>query len=401
MSDKTIESTPWIRRKSTLVGGLTALAIVVVVAAIKGNPEGDINANTAGGLGAATNQKGNGSALGTAGQSAEFNQTFAARLREEQAAESARINTELRREMEARFTAESERTRAESLKQNEEVIKRMEALTQAQNEANAALAERNRIEAIKSLKFVQPRAPTGVPSSAADPLDSSASAPSFAVRNVIPPNGFVKGRLLNGVVATLGEAPTAFLVALEGTYKAANGVTVNLNGCMATVEGRPNLAAGRIDGKPAEITCNFENEGRVQTWQVGGWIVDAEDGIRGLSSVIVDNTGKKITAAAAASALAAAGNALNESQYSTTTNTTSGTSSRVFTGSAGSVFAGNVISGAGQGVQTALAEHYALYKPTLQKGANSAITLVLTNELVVPQQGRQITQSTNLVEVKK
>lgn len=395
MSDNT--NTPWIRRKSTLIGGGLGLLVVLIAATIANNPSPAPTAPQQGKPGQAD------VGLGTAGQTAEFNQTFAQRLREDQAREAEAQKKELKREMEAKVAAETERIRAEVARGNEGITQKLEALTRAQEEAAAAAAERAKEDSIKSLKFIQPRArptePGAQSGNAAE--DAGNQGQVKQIRDVIPPQGFVKGRLLNGVVATVGDAPTAFLVALEGSYKAANGYTVNLNGCMATVEGRPNLAAGRIDGKPAEVTCNFEKEGRTQTWPVSGWIVDATDGIRGLSSIIVDNTGKKITASALAAALAAAGTALNESQYSTN-NSTTGTN-KTFTGSPSTVLTGGAVAGAGQGLTNAINEHYALYKPTLQKGANAEVTLVITNELTVPPQGSHITRNTNVstAEAKK
>ncbi|MDT8992870.1 hypothetical protein RQP54_18495 [Curvibacter sp. APW13] len=398
---------PFIQRKSTIVGGLLILAVIVTIASL-GQGDGARPASAGGAPGQRTQPNGESAGMGSAGQTAEFNQTFAARLREEQAKEIARIESEVKREIDSKVSAEAERIRQDARTQQAELLQRLDSMTAAQKEAAAALEERNRQDSAKTHKFVSPRPQLSdqkLSTSTGGEQVASAIDAGLAGREgttskpVIPPNGFVRGRLLNGVVATIGDAPTAFLVALEGTYKAANGYTVNLNGCMASVEGRPNLAAGRIDGKPAEITCNFEQEGRVQTWQVAGWIVDATDGIRGLNSVIVDNTGKKITAAALAQSLAVAGQALNESQYSTT-NSANGVN-RSFTGLPEKAIAGGALAGAGQGLNTAIAEHYALYKPTLQKGANSPVTLVITNELQVPQQGAHITGNTNTVESKK
>jgi conjugal transfer pilus assembly protein TraB len=393
---------PFIQRKSTIAVGLGFLFFLIVAASIgqgSNSGPGSVSSSTQG-----KGSNGEQSGLGSAGQTAEFNQTFAARLREEQAKEIVRVEAEVKRELDAKFAVEAEKIRQESRGQQQELLQRLDALTAAQKDAAAALEEKSRQDAAKAHKFVAPR-PLVDPRqiSSLDQVqvspDGISQTKEPASKPVIPPNGFVRGRLLNGVVATVGDAPTAFLVALEGTYKAANGFSVNLNGCMATVEGRPNLAAGRIDGKPAEITCNFEQEGRVQTWQVAGWLVDASDGLRGLNSIIVDNTGKKITAAALAQSLAVAGQTLNEAQYSSSSS--AGGVTRTFSGSPEKAIAGGALTGAGQGLNTAIAEHYALYKPTLQKGANSPVTLVITNELPVPQQGTHITNNTNTLETRK
>lgn len=392
-------SKPFIQRKSTIAIAVSALLLIVIAASIgQGAPASPESNGTAAG-----NSNTQSGGMGSAGQSAEFNQTFANRLREEQAAQAARIEAEVKSEIATKIALEGDRIRLEAQAQQQAVLQRIDAMTAAQRDATAALEEKNRQDAGKSHKFSTPKAPVDV--NQINSLDNtlpsaeSQSVGTHVSKSVIPPNGFVRGRLLNGVVATVGEAPTAFLVALEGTYKAANGFTVNLNGCMATVEARPNLAAGRIDGKPAEITCNFEQDGRVQTWQVAGWLVDATDGIRGLNSEIVDNTGKKISAAALAQSLSVAGQVLSESQYSSSNGTNGNT--RTFTGSVDRALAGGALTGVGQGLSTAINEHYALYKPTLQKGANSRVTLVITNELPVPREGAHITNNTNVVDTKK
>jgi len=389
---------PFIQRKSTIAIGIGTLLLIIVIASIgQGGAGRQIDS--------ANPQRVQGNAttgLGSAGQSAEFNQTFANRLREEQATQAARLESEVKKEIAAKVAIEVDRLRLDSQAQQQAVLQRIDELTAAQRDATAAQVERNRQDAAKAHRFVSPKSILDPNQPPAQDQTAGASEPSstpLVSRSVIPPNGFVRGRLLNGVVATVGDTPTAFLVALEGTYKSANGYTVNLNGCMATVEGRPNLAAGRIDGKPAEITCNFEQDGRVQTWQVAGWLVDAADGIRGLNSVIVDNTGKKITAAALAQSLAVAGQVLSESQYSGSSSVNGST--RTFTGSVDRAIAGGALTGAGQGLNTAINEHYALYKPTLQKGANSPVTLVITNELSVPREGAHITNNTNVVDAKK
>ncbi len=350
--------------------------------------------------------------MGSAGQTAEFNQTFASRLREEQAAIAARLEKSLLEALRKELGSEAERSKLESQRREADFASRLERLTQAQRDAQQAADRRQEADSAKGLRFKAPMASTALadvlgngeanstPGSTRQGLQKTADLASTAsYQPVIPPNGFINGRVLNGVVATIGEAPTAFLVALEGYYKAANGSVVNLNGCNATVEGKPNLAAGRIEGKPAQITCNFGDEGRVQTWDVAGWVVDNEDGIRGLRSVLVDNSGKKITANALSSTLAAAGAMLSQSQL-TNTQTAAGNSTAM-TGSIGQAVAGSALGGAGTGLQQALSEYYALYKPTLQKGGGAKVTIVITNELPVPREGSYITSNVNAVEAGK
>lgn len=380
---------PWIQRKSTLIGGFVVIVLLAVVVSVTVNPSPrSPSAREAAGQGV--------QGLGTAGQSAEFNQTFATRLREDQAREIERMKREMNEQLDSRVAAEGTRIRAEVTQGNQALLQRLDEMSKSQQEAAEAARQPS---AQRTLQFKSPAARSGEsgvrPLTGADAVpDPRAGAGTPTTQPVIPPNGFVTGRLLNGVVATVGEQPTHFLVALEGQYKAANGFVVNLNGCMASVEARANLAAGRIDGKPAEITCNFPSQGRVQTWPVAGWVVDDQDGIRGLSASIVDNTGKKITASALAAALGTAGAALSGRQFTTTTG--GGGTSSTLTGNPSEVLMGGAVAGAGQGLTAAVNEHFALYKPTLQKGGGSPVTLVIANELAVPPEGAHITRNTGV-----
>ncbi len=380
---------PFLQRKSTIFGAVGAFALLIVVMTLASGPTPSAHQP-----GSPSDSASAG--LGTAGQTSAFNQTFAQRLREEQSQQTARIERELKEQMEARLAASAAAMQADAARQVQALQQQINDLEGQRPQAGEpAPLSSARPHQFKAPGVSMQDAPAGVrPVSTIDGNGEAATVapPAASSKPVIPPNGFVAGRLLNGVVASIGDSPTAFLVALEGMYKAANGYTVNLNGCMATVEGRANLGAGRIEGKPAEITCNFPQDGRVQTWQISGWIVDQEDGIRGLRAQIVDNTGKKIAASALATALGGAGTALNAKQF--TTNSGTGGSSSSFTGNATDAMTGAALAGAGSGAAAAINEHFALYRPTLQKGGGTRVTLVIANELSVPPAGAHITNNT-------
>lgn len=204
---------------------------------------------------------------------------------------------------------------------------------------------------------------------------------------VIPPNGFIKGRTLNGVVAVVNAPAKPFLVKLHGQYRSANGYVMNLDSCTAYVEGRADLSAGRILGKPAKLTCNFAGRGS-KTWDVSGYVVD-NDGIEGIVGVINDNGGKKLAGAAAGSGIALAGSRLSAAQTQSYAGT-GGTSSAV-TGSVGSDMVGGLAQGVGSELSRQVIEHYNQYQASVQVGGNREITIVLLNELSVPDSGNEIT----------
>jgi conjugal transfer pilus assembly protein TraB len=224
-----------------------------------------------------------------------------------------------------------------------------------------------------------------VPASAAGA--AIVAPPGGVARAVVPPNGFIRGRLLSGMVATVGAQPTASLIRLEGQYRTANGFVVDLNGCMLAAEATANLAAGRIEGKPARLTCNFD-DGRSQTWDVGGWLVDGSDGIRGVKGVIVSNEEKKVALRSFGAALDAAGKVIVQDQYTYQTSPigTVGT----LTGDAGKAVAGGALSGAGAALNEEVQNYYRLFAPSIQVGAQTAVTVVLTNPLDLPAEGSYV-----------
>jgi TolA-binding protein len=205
----------------------------------------------------------------------------------------------------------------------------------------------------------------------------------------LSPHGFVDGRLLNGVVAIVGGSERESVVALTGSYQAANGFLTDLNGCLALVQGRPELPAGRIDFKVSRLTCNFP-DGASKTWDVSGWLVDT-DGIRGLRARIVENVGRKALVASAGGALGGVGRRLSQQQYQISAGPLTSTSS--FIGSATHDAIGGSAEGAASALEQSIADYYNLYAPSLQVGGGTPTSVVIANELKFPPSGVSSTQT--------
>lgn len=112
----------------------------------------------------------------------------------------------------------------------------------------------------------------------------------------IPPLGFVRATMLNGVDALVGGSTTPALVRLSGTYKTAMNSTISLDGCVAMVEFSGNISTERATGKPARMTCVYP-DGGAATYQLSGYAVDAEDGIIGIPGVLYEGDPSRIAAA--------------------------------------------------------------------------------------------------------
>ncbi len=203
----------------------------------------------------------------------------------------------------------------------------------------------------------------------------------------IVPNGFVAGTLLNGVVAIVGGSDRESLVALHGRYRSANGFSSDLDGCFALVQGRPEIAAGRIDFKLARLTCIFP-DGASRTWDTAGWLVD-RDGIRGVRATIVENLGRKTLVAAAGGALSGYGQRLSQEQYQYSAMAMGASAN--FVGSPMRDATGGAAVGASNALTQSINDYYNLYSPSLQVGGGTPVTVVLANDLRVPTSGRAIT----------
>ncbi len=221
------------------------------------------------------------------------------------------------------------------------------------------------------------------------PANSAAQHPAATSDPNVAPHGFVEGTLLNGVVAMAGGPERESIVALSGSYQSANGFLTQLDGCFALVQGRPELATGRIDFKLARLTCNFP-DGSSRTWDTAGWLVDA-DGIRGIRAVIVENAGRKAVVASIGGAVAGVGQQLSQQQYQTRSGGLGSSSS--FVGRSGQDAAGGAVTGAANALGMAVTDYYNLFTPSLQVGGGTPVTAVLANELRLPTSGRDLTQT--------
>jgi hypothetical protein len=146
----------------------------------------------------------------------------------------------------------------------------------------------------------------------------------------IPPLGFIRATLLNGVDALVGGATTPALVRMHGVYKTARNSSVNLDGCFALVEFEGDISTERALGKPSRMTCVYPDQGAV-TYDVAGYVVDAEDGIIGIPGVFYEGDATRMAAAIAAEFAAGIGEVIKENQSTSTVNA-DGVERRTITG---------------------------------------------------------------------
>ena len=260
-----------------------------------------------------------GASLGTTEGNAEFMKKFQERVISDmnKGLEDARKDTQTGMEMFKRNLEEAQNTKLDQIKQ--ELLEVVRPASQQEQPQRSVQVEGFSIKSTTGQAASKDGGFLASPSELLQSIEPKGAAGEGAdaerAEAALPPNGFIEGKLLNGVVAKAGEWSSTMLISLTGRYQSANGFVVNLDGCTVHAQGRAELSAGRIMGKPAKMTCNFP--GKVtQTWDIAGTLID-EDGIEGIRGIIVDNGGKKLTGAALAAAIAAAGTALSRQQTQT------------------------------------------------------------------------------------
>lgn len=300
-------------------------------------------------------------------------------------------------------TQQMQRSLTQSSREQDQRLRRFESQQRAQLDAELA----RRIEALQRSSHESAFGPDR--GSSRGSIDTTASAPidpprvhvrhaavstTTPAESAIPedepdivPNGFIEGTLLNGVVAIVGGSDRESLVALHGRYRSANGFASDLDGCIALVQGHPEIAAGRIDFKLARLTCTFP-DGASRTWDTAGWLVD-RDGIRGLRATIVENLGRKTLVAAAGGALSGYGQRLSQEQYQYSAMAMGASAN--FVGSPMRDATGGAAVGASNALTQSINDYYNLYSPSLQVGGGTPVTVVLANDLRVPASGSAIT----------
>ena len=146
----------------------------------------------------------------------------------------------------------------------------------------------------------------------------------------IPPLGFVRATLLNGVDALVGGTATPSLARLSGTYKTAMNSTISLDGCVALLEFQGNISTERAIGKPVRMTCVYP-DGGAATYSLTGYAVDSLDGIIGIPGVLYEGDPTRIAAAMLAEFAAGVAEIVqdNTSGQTQTTTTAEGSTSTI------------------------------------------------------------------------
>lgn len=202
----------------------------------------------------------------------------------------------------------------------------------------------------------------------------------------LPPIGFVKGRLLNGVDALTSGSTTPSLVRIEGAYKTAMNSTVNLDGCFILVEFQGDIATERASGALSRMTCVYPDQGAI-TYDMSGYVVDYEDGIVGLPGLFYEGDGNRLAAAITADFAYGMTQVIVENQQDTTTSD-EGTTKKTLSGDEAKA---SLAGGAGESISTLrdyLKERAERVTPFIRIEARRPIHMVILNGQVLRKEAK-------------
>lgn len=202
----------------------------------------------------------------------------------------------------------------------------------------------------------------------------------------IPPLGFIRGTLLNGFDALAsGGMATPALVRLEGRYKTAMNSTVILDGCFMLVEFEGDISTERAKGKPSRMTCVYPDQGAV-TYDVTGYVVDAQDGVEGVPGVFFEGDSGRIALSIAAQFASGVANVASSAQQTTSVGS-DGTFTQAFTGSEGKAAVGSGVSSALDRLTDYLIERAERVSPFIRIDALRKIHVVLLSGTELRSEG--------------
>jgi hypothetical protein len=196
------------------------------------------------------------------------------------------------------------------------------------------------------------------------------------------PGDSVRVKLLAGVNAPTDGTPYPVVLKLLGSVMGPDGNTIPLGEARIIAAAQGSLTDSRVLFRITRLSIRLPN-GRRKEFTIDGWIV-GEDGIRGLSGVLIDPIGKAIGAAGLAGAFAGLGQGIAAANqqytlYSNGTGTNSVDSSQI------PAYAGGVaLSSAALEWQQMIRTRVSQLVPVVQVLSGREATAVFSQSLAIP-----------------
>ncbi len=104
-----------------------------------------------------------------------------------------------------------------------------------------------------------------------------------------------------------------------------------VSGCAVLGSVRANLSSERAEVRLESMVCTFE-DGKVEQYDIKGWVVDPTDGRFGIKGKVVSKQGEKLARSLLASTLKGIGDVLRQAQMTTYINPITGGQFQTITG---------------------------------------------------------------------
>lgn len=190
----------------------------------------------------------------------------------------------------------------------------------------------------------------------------------------------VRVKLLAGVNAPTDGTPYPVVFKLVGDVFGPDGSTLPLGEARLIAAAQGSLTDSRALFRLTSLNIRLP-DGRRKVIGVDGWVV-GEDGIRGMSGILIDPIGKAIAGAGMAGALQGAGQALSQSQ--TTTSFGYGQQTSVITGDVAQVAAGQGLAGAANAWGGIIRDRIDQLVPVVQVLSGRESTAVFAKSVTIP-----------------
>ncbi len=192
----------------------------------------------------------------------------------------------------------------------------------------------------------------------------------------------VRVKLLAGVNAPTDGTPYPVVFKLVSDVYGPDGSALPLGEARIIAAAQGSLTDSRALFRLTSMNVRFP-DGRRKVVPVDGWVV-GEDGVRGMSGILIDPIGKAIAGAGMVGALSGAGQAISSANSTTLTGLNTGTQSTVVTGNTGEFAAGQALSSAANTWSSIIRERLNQMVPVVQVLSGREATAVFAQSVQIP-----------------
>jgi hypothetical protein len=207
-----------------------------------------------------------------------------------------------------------------------------------------------------------------------------AAPPAPAKYAIIGAGDSVRVKLLAGVNAPTDGTPYPVVFKLDGDVLGPDGSTLPLGEARLIAAAQGSLTDSRALFRLTSLNIRLPN-GRRKIIGVDGWVV-GEDGIRGMSGVLIDPIGKAIAGAGMAGALQGLGEGIAAGQ--TTTTNSFGQTQTFVSGDVGKIAAGRGLAGAADAWSGIIQDRLDQLVPVVQVLSGRESTAVFAKSVTIP-----------------